>query len=119
VILRIDFNEGQTGIQLCNAKIDENANNLYTGVNNFKNSAWKKISKHIEITILPHTTLDSLLIILHISGEQEQQLGQKCYLLKIHFSNQRRNYCFSLGPLQVYLLTPRFIFSKHQLDPYY
>jgi hypothetical protein len=39
VILRIDFNEGQTGIQLCNAKIDENANHLYTGVNNFKNNA--------------------------------------------------------------------------------
>jgi hypothetical protein len=39
VILRIDFNEGQTGIQLCNAKIDENANHLYTGVNNVKNSA--------------------------------------------------------------------------------
>jgi hypothetical protein len=39
VILRLDFNEGQTGIQLCNAKIDENANHLYTGVNNFINNA--------------------------------------------------------------------------------
>jgi hypothetical protein len=39
VILRLDFNEGQTGIQLCNAEIDENANHLYTGVNNLKNNA--------------------------------------------------------------------------------
>jgi len=72
VIFKIDFNEGQTWIQLCNGKIDEKANHLYTGVKNVKNSAWKKISKHMEITILPHTTVDSLLMIWHIYGEQEQ-----------------------------------------------
>ena len=38
VIFRIDFNEGLTGIQLCNGKIDEKANHLYTGVKNVKNS---------------------------------------------------------------------------------
>ena len=39
VIFSIDFNEGLTGIQLCNGKIDEKANHLYTGVKNVKNSA--------------------------------------------------------------------------------
>ena len=37
----------------------------------------KKISTHTEITILQHTTVDSLLRTLHIYGEQEQQLGIK------------------------------------------
>jgi hypothetical protein len=37
VIFRIDFNEGQTWIQLLNGKIDEKANDLYIGVKNVKN----------------------------------------------------------------------------------
>ena len=65
VIFRIDFNEGQTWIQLCNGKIDEKAKHLYTGVTNMRNSAWKKY-RNTEITILPHTTVDSLLMICHI-----------------------------------------------------
>ena len=41
VIFRIDLNEGLTGIQLFNGKIDEKTNHLpvYTGVKNVKNSA--------------------------------------------------------------------------------
>ena len=46
VIFRKHFNEGQTWIQLCNGKIDERANHLYTGVKNVKNSAWKNIETH-------------------------------------------------------------------------
>ena len=40
VIFRIDFNKGQTSIQLCNGKIDEKAKHLYTrtGVKNVENS---------------------------------------------------------------------------------
>jgi hypothetical protein len=42
VMLRIDFKEEQTLIQLCNGKIDEKTKHLhfvYTGVKNVKNSA--------------------------------------------------------------------------------
>ena len=39
VIFRIDLNEGLTGIQLFNGKINEKTNRLYTGVKNVKNSA--------------------------------------------------------------------------------
>ena len=42
VIFRIDFKEEQTWIQFCNEKIDEQAKHLDTGVQNVKNSAWKK-----------------------------------------------------------------------------
>jgi hypothetical protein len=47
-------------------------------------------STHIEITILQHTTdwVDILLRIWHIYGDQEQQLGIKCYLLNMHVSNK-------------------------------
>ena len=38
-MFKIDFNEGQTSIQLCNGKNDEKSNHLYTGVKKLKNSA--------------------------------------------------------------------------------
>jgi hypothetical protein len=44
-MLRIDFKEEQTLIQLCNGKIDEKTKHLhfvYTGVKNVKNSACNK-----------------------------------------------------------------------------
>ena len=71
MIFRTDFKEGQIWKQLCNGKIDEKAKHLYTGLY----IAHGKISKHIEITILPHTTVANLLRIWHIWGEQEHQLG--------------------------------------------
>jgi hypothetical protein len=46
VIFIIDFNEGQTWIQVCNGKIDEKAKHLYTGEKNVKNSPWKNIETH-------------------------------------------------------------------------